>query len=536
MSANLAENTDNSTDETTADLKLRGLCANELIFALVGPVGSGTSEIALTLSGILSGTDYGIDPHVIKASDVITVSPPHDTKLKRILGLQNAGDEMRKKDQAALAVKLISKIKEKRDDLDCRSESTIPLSSVNINNNKVKIKRAYIIDSLKHPAEVELLRAVYKEAFCLIGVVCEEDIREKRLSKEKLRASSLDEVTDLMKRDEDSDLPYGQKVADTFHLADFFVSNSINRFSGDDKTTSNPLWDVPEQIVRLVDLLTFRKIIRPTPSESGMFHAYGAKLRSACLSRQVGAALLDSNGNVVSTGTNEVPRAGGGVYGGRFSDANPKKPAPDHRCANHQKNCSNTKTQKEIINTIINQVPALKDVQDNEEIAAQLKKTQIGRLLEYSRAVHAEMDALISAGRTGASTIGTRLFVTTFPCHYCARHIVSAGVDEVQYIEPYPKSKALDLHGDAITRSSEEWVPPSSLLESGDSERDAKVLFRAFTGVAPRLYRQAFFKDRALKNNIGDLAIGEADYASGLLRLNYRDIEDSLLNLKTEGG
>ena len=37
----------------------------------------------------------------------------------------------------------------------------------------------------------------------------------------------------------------------------------------------------------------------------------------------------------------------------------------------------------------------------------------------------------MSAGRKGASTLGTRLFVTTFPCHYCARHIVSAGVDEV---------------------------------------------------------------------------------------------------------
>ena len=38
-----------------------------------------------------------------------------------------------------------------------------------------------------------------------------------------------------------------------------------------------------------------------------MFHAYGARMRSDCLSRQVGAALLNSGGSLIATGTNEVP-------------------------------------------------------------------------------------------------------------------------------------------------------------------------------------------------------------------------------------
>jgi len=37
-----------------------------------------------------------------------------------------------------------------------------------------------------------------------------------------------------------------------------------------------------------------------------------------------------------------------------------------------------------------------------------------------------------------------------FPCHYCEGQIVSGGVDEVQFIEPYPKSLAIDLHDDSI--------------------------------------------------------------------------------------
>jgi deoxycytidylate deaminase len=52
-------------------------------------------------------------------------------------------------------------------------------------------------------------------------------------------------------------------------------------------------------------------------AETAMSHADGAARRSACLSRQVGAALVDARGGLVSTGANEVPRAGGGVYGER---------------------------------------------------------------------------------------------------------------------------------------------------------------------------------------------------------------------------
>lgn len=54
-----------------------------------------------------------------------------------------------------------------------------------------------------------------------------------------------------------------------------------------------------------------QNIMRPTLSETGMFAAYGAQLRSACLSRQVGASLLDQRGNVLAIGTNEVPKEWG---------------------------------------------------------------------------------------------------------------------------------------------------------------------------------------------------------------------------------
>jgi len=152
---------------------------------------------------------------------------------------------------------------------------------------------------------------------------------------------------------------------------------------------------------------------------------------------------------------------------------------------------------------------------------------RIGDLIEFSRAVHAEMAALLSAGRKGSTTIGTRLFVTTFPCHYCARGIVAAGVHEVQFIEPYPKSKALELHADAICVTSKDSISPS---RSG-----GKVLFRPFTGVTPRLYRRAFLKDRDLKDRVsGDFKIGAHDWDTPwhLRSASYVELEAALFKTK----
>ena len=152
------------------------------------------------------------------------------------------------------------------------------------------------------------------------------------------------------------------------------------------------------------------------------------------------------------------------------------------------------------------------------------------RLIEFSRAIHAEMDALLSTSRQGISSKGTKLFVTTFPCHYCARHIVTAGVDEVQFIEPYPKSKALTLHNDTITViRKQDWKPPS--------EGGTQVLFLPFTGVAPQLYRRAFMKDRDLKNvSTGKKDIGEPIWGSTLetSKLGYADLELTIIQTQNQ--
>jgi deoxycytidylate deaminase len=92
-----------------------------------------------------------------------------------------------------------------------------------------------------------------------------------------------------------------------------------------------------------------------------------AQLQSACLSRQVGAAIVDKDGNVVATGTNEVPKAGGGVYGEAVDQE-----LADGRCAffkdSSKRFCRNTAEQNNIIDDLLNQIPELNEASFDRKV------------------------------------------------------------------------------------------------------------------------------------------------------------------------
>ena len=51
---------------------------------------------------------------------------------------------------------------------------------------------------------------------------------------------------------------------------------------------------------------------------------------------------------------------------------------------------------------------------------------------KYNFVVHAELNAILNAG--GKSLVGSRIFVSLFPCHECAKAIIQSGVKEVVYL------------------------------------------------------------------------------------------------------
>ena len=505
--------------------------ANEVFVAIVAPAGAGAGTAAKILHGLFE--ERGFQPTIVKVSKLIRATaekrglevPPLEPRksLEAADLLQDRGDEIRKgdeygrdEDHAAVARLALEEIKRERARLQNEEYSG---GEVKPDGNK----RAFIIDSLRHPAEAALLREVYKDAFALLGVVCDPVKREERIRRNLFDRKLWDDpdvrrqVRDFLTRDENAAEKFGQHVSDTFHQSDFFVDNSKD--AGDDlrKTGMN------KQLARFADLVAHQKIIRPTISETAMHHARSAQMRSACLSRQVGAALVDRFGNIVATGTNDVPRAGGGLYGENFTLEQEK----DERCAYRDTVfCSNNRLQNEIIEdllgTLTESVKGFSQI-PRPDMIKKLRATGLGGLIEFSRSVHAEMDAILSAAIAGASPRGCRMFVTTYPCHYCARHIIAAGIDEVQFIEPYPKSRAMELHSDSMTANPAEWIPPS---EGGNH-----ALFHPFVGVAPRLYRRVFLKDRNYKDDIsGEFLPGQPIWGGPveIYRESYTTMENEL--------
>ena len=98
------------------------------------------------------------------------------------------------------------------------------------------------------------------------------------------------------------------------------------------------------------------------------------------------------------------------------------------------------------------------------------------------------MSALISAARRGLSVKGAVLYCTTLPCHVCAPLIIGAGIDEVVFIEAYPKSRVFELHSDSAVEEG----PATGKTSEKSQTQDPRVVFRPFEGFAPRRLMELF--------------------------------------------
>jgi deoxycytidylate deaminase len=315
---------------------------------------------------------------------------------------------------------------------------------------------------LKRPEEVFTLRKVYGPGFFLIGVHTSEKERLDYLKSEYGVSEAAGRK--LIARDQQEDDPFGQRTRAAFQLADVFVELRAGAYQ--------------DQLRRFLDLVFGHYFHTPTRDEHAMFQAYGASLRSADLSRQVGAAIMSKEGEVIAIGCNDVPCFGGGLY---WPEQNDQR---DHKF--HGGFDSNEKERNAIVNQILDvlesEVPMAERKQVQQDL---LRRTRISEITEFGRAVHAEMEALLACSRIGVSPSKGKLYTTTFPCHNCTRHIVAAGIEKVIYIEPYPKSRASELHSDSI-------LVKEAAPEGTPRQDELRVVFAPFVGIGPRRYFDLF--------------------------------------------
>jgi len=496
----------NSTNNTSHQLRARE--SQELVIAFSGAIGSGVPKAVKITSQQLK--DEGYEVKHIKVSDLICdqaqklgidANIDENNRKERYEKLQDAGNHLREKyGHDILTEFVISSISiwRKQKQIDS-SDNDDTLDSASY----VPPKTAYLVDQLKNPAEVDLLKIVYGNLFYLIGVLASENAR-----KHTLVEVGLDEVEAItvMERDRKEDDDAGQQLEKTLQLADFFIRDSHSN----EQILSS-------KINRLVKLIHGYNGITPTSDEFGMYSAYSASLKSACLSRQVGASITDDKGNIVATGCNDVPKAGGGLYIAIHN--------PDNRCVNKGL-CSNDKYKKIISDEIKDLIAKELDLEpDSANKISEVIRTdsRLKDLLEFSRSVHAEMDAIVSVAREGGQSVkGCTLYTTTFPCHNCARHIIASGIGNVVFIEPYEKSLALNLHGDDISYDPDE----------SDTGRN-KVKFMHFEGVSPKQYISFFGLRGDRKDENGEViknTIIPAHKVSQEYLDNYREFEIKVLS------
>lgn len=440
----------------------------ELVIGLVGAIGTDLAYVSECLDRHLRAVGYSSSEirvshllhEIASYADLAAIQDKELYYDKHMDAGNNLCLQLERSD--AMALLSVLQLRTYRDDrnLEAAIELSTPLP-----------RHAFIVNSLKRKDEIKTLRRVYGDGFILLGAYAARDQRrdtlEVRIARsQNKQAHECRHIAErLIARDEAERTDFGQDVSHTFFRADAFID-----------ATERPKAD--EAIERFTQVLFGHPFATPTREEFGMQHAFSAALRSADLSRQVGAAIVTDDGQLLAVGTNDVPKAGGGIYW----------PGPydyrDFRFAERDE--PNAEMKRVILADLLVRLQDEGVLAENitlddasiVRIGQNLKESRFMSITEYGRAVHAEMSAITDCARRGVSTAGSRLFCTTFPCHNCAKHIVAAGIREVIYIEPYPKSHVASLFSDSIALDR---VPTEN-----------QIAFSSFVGFAPTRFADLF--------------------------------------------
>lgn len=440
----------------------------EVILAFVSPLGTPLQGVQDALLDALLEHHYQIEV-LVRISELLDGTEPRspgERPAARQERLMEAGNRLRRRYGGDyLALMAIAAINASRSQDD--HGAVVPHQ-----------RRVHVIRSLKHPDEVARLRHVYGIGFFLLGVSAPRRLRRETLIQKNF---PLDEANRLLDKDAAEEETIGQQTRDTFELADAYL-----RVEGSDSKA------VAQKIKRVVDLLLSCPFYPPTREEHAMFMAYAAAFRSGDLSRQVGAVVANRHGDVVASGANDAPASNGQIYWPserEFTGETHQCGGPDYLRGYDSNERERNRILARVLAALVPDEVGAVEAMGSEQRSAligkfkdRLEGTGIFDLTEFGRAVHAEMAALLSCARSGVTPVGGTLYCTTFPCHNCAKHIVASGITSVVYVEPYPKSKAKQLHADSI-----------ALPDEDEDEPDGpRVRFRAFEGIGPRRFVDLF--------------------------------------------
>jgi len=234
--------------------------------------------------------------------------------------------------------------------------------------------RHYAVDSVRHPAEVEALRA-HAGVFRMIWVEADEATRIARI---RARArpgdpQSVDELRRLEGQELGSPDPAAQQLLAVRELAEFTLRND-----GSLAALHAALQEI---------LVQCQAFDRPSWDEYFMSIARVVASRSNCVKRKV-AAVITRDRRIISTGYNGTPRG--------------------------TRNCNEGGCPR--CNAF----------------------AEVGTKLDECFCSHGEENAITQAAFHGVSVRSGTLYTTFSPCLMCTKMIINAGIEEVAYNARYP--------------------------------------------------------------------------------------------------
>ena len=387
---------------------------NTVIIGLTGPLGSGSSFYAGHIEQLYGFPVFPLSKYVKEESTGQNVEK-----------LQDIGNALRAKHgNDYLVKKALEEIEQE------------------------KIKTPIVIDSIRNIGEVQFLRR-YRN-FYLIATDATKSVRKERKGNEP----GFEEYD---KRDKEEEKSYGQQVTQCVYQSDIVINNGKNLRDGSIHETDF----INRWVKYYIDLiLNPGSTWLPTPDEAIMTLAYAQSLLSRCLKRRVGAVITTEDGDIISSGHNDVPKgllSCKDEYGQCYKDENRidfikriKKcpdcggnitkqiscPKCDEKHDDYQILCSKKDCLTELLSTI-----------QCENCGINIIKKFDPKDMSICRSLHAEESSIIKLARLGGgvSLKNAHIYITTYPCKLCANKIIEVGINNVNYVEPYREEETNDI-------------------------------------------------------------------------------------------
>lgn len=299
---------------------------------------------------------------------------------------------------------------------------------------KTRKKVFIVIDAIRNQHEVRFFRDRYS-AFYLVSINAPNQDRNEYLQQvHKFNIDQLTEIDDKESGKTSDKFGYfiSQNVKKCIEISDIHIFNPRNEIDNNNILKAQLAW--------YVALMLHPGLVSPTTIERTMQMAYSAKSNSGCISRKVGAVIVNIDNSVQAIGWNDVPKGQvpcvlrsidgalnsfNEIEYSLFERTNPEfrkklneekeKLSADEEDRLDGRNCSYC--FKDIKNSIT----------PNE-------KNQV-----HTRSLHAEENAFLQITKYGGTgIIGGKLYTTASPCELCSKKAYQLGISQIIFIDPYP--------------------------------------------------------------------------------------------------